>query len=479
MTTRTIGRTEKDTFLDYGKLKELAARGEPSPERVDAILAKVRLLGGLTADEAADLAAIEDGGSLRKLLDTAGFVKREIYGRRIVLFAPVYTGNHCVNDCVYCGFRRSNTDLRRVVLSREDVERQTRLLLARGHKRLLIISGESPKTGLQYTLDAIGAAYGVSVNGARVRRINVELAPMEVEAFRALKKADIGTYVCFQETYDPELYAAAHPSGPKADYRYRLYVMDRAMEGGCDDVGLGALFGLGDWRYELAGMLEHARHLEETFGCGPHTVSVPRIEYASGAPAAEVVPNPVSDRDFEKIIAVLRVTLPYVGIILSTRERTSYRRRLIAYGVSQISAGSRTDPGGYDENGRNADAEKTSPGAGDSGQFSLGDTRSLEETISDLVDDGYVPSFCTGCYRRGRTGADFMDLARPGLIKEFCLPNGLVSFAEYLHDYASPPVRDKGLALIGAMKGETAEKTRTYLDDALRRTAGGERDIYL
>jgi len=380
---------------------------------------------------------------------------------------------------VYCGFRASNRELRRVVLTRAQIEKQAELLLAQGHKRILLICGESPKTDLSFTLDSIAACYGVSVGGAKIRRINVELAPMEVDAFRALKKSDIGTYVCFQETYDPDLYAAAHPSGPKADYRNRLYVMDRAMEGGCDDVGLGALFGLGDWRYELAGMLEHAKYLETAFGCGPHTVSVPRIEYASGAPAAEVVPNPVSDDDFKKIVAILRVTLPYVGIILSTRERTSFRKELLAYGVSQISAGSRTDPGGYDEEGRDAAAEKDSPGAGNSGQFALGDTRNLEQTVSDLVDDGYVPSFCTGCYRQGRTGADFMDLAKPGLIKEFCLPNGLVSFSEYLHDFASAETRAKGLSLIETMKDDAVEKTRPYLDKALADTAAGKRDIYL
>ncbi len=477
--TATTPSAKAATFLDYGKLKELAARSEPAYERVEAILAKARLMRGLTSEEAADLAAIRDERALSLLLETAGWIKREIYGRRMVIFAPVYTGNYCVNNCVYCGFRASNRNLRRVVLSRAEIENQAKLLLAQGHKRILLICGESPRTDLAFTLDSIAACYGVSVNGARIRRINVELAPMEVDAFRALKAAQIGTYVCFQETYDPELYAAAHPSGPKADYRNRLYVMDRAMEGGCDDVGLGALFGLGDWRYELAGMLEHARHLEEAFGCGPHTVSVPRIEYASGAPAAEVVPNPVSDDDFKKIVAILRVTLPYVGIILSTRERTSFRKELMAYGVSQISAGSRTDPGGYDESGRDEAAEQDAPGAGSSGQFALGDTRNLEETISDLIDDGYVPSFCTGCYRRGRTGADFMDLAKPGLIKEFCLPNGLVSFSEYLHDYASAGTRERGLSLIESMKADATEKARPYLDKALADTAAGKRDLYL
>lgn len=468
---------ENRAFLDYRKLAELSRLTEPRAERLTEILAKARLMRGLSPEEALELAAVESPAGVRNLLDAAGEVKQAIYGKRMVLFAPVYTGNYCVNDCVYCGFRVSNRELPRRVLAMEELRRQTEILLAQGHKRLLLICGEAPSQSLDHTLEALETCYAArsentGSGSAKVRRINVELAPLEVEGFRALKRANIGTYVCFQETYDPELYGKAHPSGPKADYANRLSVMDRAMEGGCDDVGLGALFGLGDWRYELAGMLEHAKHLEERYGCGPHTVSVPRIEYAPGAPWAEVVPNPVSDADFRKIVAVLRLALPYVGIILSTRERTEFRKELLAYGVSQISAGSRTDPGGYEEGNGHA-------GAGAAGQFELGDHRDLEETISDLVDSSYVPSFCTGCYRRGRTGADFMDLAKPGLIKEFCLPNGLVSFAEYLHDYAGDDTRARGFALIESMKLEATEKGRAYLEKALAETNAGTRDLYL
>lgn len=471
------------TFLDYDKLSELSRCPPPSSRRVEAILEKARTLQGLSAEEAAELAAITDRDQMASLLATAGWVKEQIYGKRMVLFAPLYTGNYCVNNCVYCGFRVDNRDLKRIVLSMEEITRQTEILLAQGHKRLLIICGESPKQSLDYTLKAIETCYAVQVGNARVRRINVELAPLDVEGFRALKKANIGTYVCFQETYDPQLYARAHPSGPKANYLNRLYVMDRAMEGGCDDIGLGALFGLGSWRYELVAMLEHARHLEETFGWGPHTVSVPRIEYAPGAPWAEVVPNPVSDDDFRKLVAILRIARPSVGIILSTRERTEFRKELLAYGVSQISAGSRTDPGGYEEPASRSTGGKAASdeqqGHQHPAQFTLGDHRGLEETISDLIDDGYIPSFCTGCYRRGRTGADFMDLAKPGLIKEFCLPNGLVSFAEYLYDYASPATREKGFTLIQRMKEDASPKGKSYLERALRETAEGARDLYL
>ncbi|HOJ99340.1 MAG TPA: [FeFe] hydrogenase H-cluster radical SAM maturase HydG [Termitinemataceae bacterium] len=474
------------TFLDYGKLRELSLVESPSEAELERILQKGRALLGLSAEEASSLAAVQDPVQEAKIFQVAGEVKEAIYGKRVVLFAPLYTGNYCVNNCVYCGFRRDNKSLPRVVLSQEEIARQTQILLSQGHKRLLLICGESPRQSLSYTLQAIETCYaqryrlpadGNRSEPARVRRINVELAPLDVEGFRALKKAQIGTYVCFQETYDPELYERAHPSGPKADYRYRLYVMDRAMEGGCDDIGLGALFGLGDWRYELVALIEHARHLEKTFGWGPHTVSVPRIEHAPGAPWAEVVPHPVSDEDFKKIVAILRIALPYVGIILSTRERAELRRELLAYGVSQISAGSRTDPGGYEETPQRKSAAGTHGAAG--AQFALGDTRTLEEVIFDLIDDGYVPSFCTGCYRRGRTGSDFMDLAKPGLIREFCLPNGLVSFAEYLYDYASPHTREKGLALIEKMQAEATPQGQQYLRDALSKTAAGVRDLYL
>jgi len=465
-----VADRETKTFLDYKKLHELAILDAPTEGRLESLLAKALELRGLETGEAAELAAVTGREGRARILEAAGRVKREIYGRRLVLFAPLYTGNHCSNDCTYCGFRVSNRALKRVVLGAEEIRDQAELLLRQGHKRILVIGGESARQPLEHTLEAIASCYAARAGNAKVRRVNVEIAPLEVEGFRALKRASIGTYVCFQETYDPDLYRSYHPSGPKADYENRLYVMDRAQEGGCDDVGIGALFGLGPWRYEFVAMLEHARHLEESFRCGPHTVSVPRIEYAEGAPAAERVPDAVNDDDFKLLVALLRLALPYTGIILSTRERSELRDELFAYGVSQISAGSRTDPGGY---GDEDSGEKSS------GQFSLGDQRSLDEVIGELVGSGYVPSFCTGCYRQGRTGADFMDLAKPGLIKEYCLPNGLVSFAEYLHDYASTPVKAAGLGLIDQLRGECSPAAASFLDAALGSVASGERDLYL
>jgi 2-iminoacetate synthase len=380
---------------------------------------------------------VEDQASLKLILDCASFVKEEIYGQRMVLFAPLYTGNHCSNNCLYCGFRTDNKDLKRVVLNKDQIIQETEALLKQGHKRVLLLCGE-------------------------------EIAPMKTEEFTQLKKEGIGTYTCFQETYDPELYKEYHPTGMKRDYLWRLTAMDRAMEGGIDDVGIGVLFGLAPYKAEVLAMLAHANHLEKTHGCGPHTISVPRIEPAPGAPLTEIVPFQVNDEDFKKIVAVLRVTLPYTGLILSTRESTKLRKELFHYGISQVSAGSKTDPGGYSSH------------SDENSQFTLGDHRNLEEVVSGLVDHGFVPSFCTGCYRMGRVGNDFMDLAKPGLIKKFCQPNGMSSFAEYLYDFAGEETRNKGLKLIEEMTAASDDplvKERT--ECGVRAVAQGERDVYV
>lgn len=388
----------------------------------------------------------------------------------MVLFAPLYTGNVCNNNCLYCGFRKDNKDIARMILNKDQITQEVVALLNQGHKRLLMICGESEKNSIDYMLDAIHTAYSVQAGNSSVRRINVELAPMSVSDFARLKQAKIGTYVCFQETYNPDLYREYHPSGPKADYLYRLMVMDRAMQGGIDDVGLGVLFGLEDYRFEVLAIMEHARHLEENFQCGPHTVSVPRIEPADNAPLSQHIPYPVSDENFKKIIAIIRIALPYTGIILSTRESESLRNELFQYGISQISAGSRTNPGSY----------ATGCGSQKSGeQFSLGDHRSLEEVISHLIDMEYIPSFCTGCYRKGRVGHDFMDLAKPGLIQKFCMPNALFTFAEYLEDYASSMTIQKGYALIDKCIQDVKDTSlQTKIQEAILKIKNQERDIY-
>ncbi|HOV15398.1 MAG TPA: [FeFe] hydrogenase H-cluster radical SAM maturase HydG, partial [Spirochaetota bacterium] len=360
-------------------------------------------------------------------------------------------------------------ELKRVILSMDQIENEVSALLKEGHKRLLMLCGETEKNPIDYFCEAIKRAYSVKDGKSYIRRINVEIAPMEVDDFKKLKNERIGTYACFQETYDEVLYKNYHLDGPKSDYEYRVTVMDRAMEAGIDDVGIGVLFGLADYRFEVLSIMEHARHLEEIFGCGPHTVSVPRIEPASNAPMSKDIPYPVSDFDFKKIIAIIRIALPYTGIILSTRESETLREELFSYGISQISAGSRTNPGAYSEN----DSKNGS-------QFSLGDHRSLDEIISSLIDKEYIPSFCTGCYRKGRVGHDFMDLAKPGLIKEFCMPNGIFTFKEYLLDYAKDDTRIKGLELIDKIvNGVEKESLKDKMSKILNEIGTGERDIYL
>ena len=463
--------TLPQTFLDYDLLRELTETKPPSSTRVDEILNRALAMKGLDLKDAATLLNIDDAGQRAKLLETAARIKREIYGRRLVLFAPLYTGNHCSNNCLYCGFRRDNRDMPRKTLTPKEIRREAEVLLRQGHKRLLLLCGESNKYPLDFTREAIEAAYTARHGEASIRRINVEIAPLETDEFRRLKRSSIGTYTCFQETYDPELYSVYHPDGPKSDYRYRLEVMDRAMEGGIDDVGIGVLYGLADYRFDTLAMMAHAAHLEERYNCGPHTVSVPRIEPASGAPIAGRIPYPVGDEDFIKIVAVIRVALPYTGIILSTRENSDMRTFLFRYGVSQISAGSRTSPGGYEEEGaEQREAQEA--------QFALGDHRSLEEVIGSLIDDGYIPSFCTGCYRKGRVGADFMDLAKPGLIKQYCTPNAMLSFAEYLHDYAQEETRRRGLDLIERLKSEVPDSAASFLNHSLEQVSAGSRDLY-
>ncbi len=458
-------------FIDRDKLYSLIEGKTPGTDQVNAILNKSLKLKGLNLDDVATLLRVVDLSVVQKIMETARTVKEEIYGKRLVLFAPIYTGNVCVNNCTYCSFRRDNKLIKRKVLTMNEIEEETRTLLREGHKRVLLICGESNRNNTDYMVEAIRTTYSVKEHGGRdyVRRINVELAPMEVEEFAKLKAEKIGTYVCFQETYDPLHYKEFHPDNTrKGDYEYRLTVMDRAMEGGIDDVGIGALLGLIDYRFEVLAMMEHARHLEEAFGCGPHTVSVPRIEYAQGAPHSENIPSKVSDNDFKKLVSIIRIALPYTGIILSTRENDAMRNELIQYGVSQLSAGSRTNPGSYAH-------EEEQTGS----QFTLGDHRTLDEVISTLAAGCYIPSFCTGCYRKGRVGQDFMDLAKPGLIKQYCMPNALFTFKEYLEDFASPETKLKGNEVIEKLVGEVGNNTlKNKISGNLKSIREGQRDIY-
>jgi 2-iminoacetate synthase len=456
-------------FIDHEKIVSFLAGARP-PERKETaeILAKARQLKGIDFAEAAKLLLLEDEEDLAALFEAALFAKNEIYGKRLVLFAPLYVSNLCNNECLYCAFRKSNDQITRRTLTLDEIRREAEMLVDQGHKRILLVSGEGlGQAALDYSIKAIETIYGVKRGDGEIRRVNINIAALDVEGFRRLKAAGIGTYQLFQETYHLPTFQRMHPSGPKADYLFHLTAMDRAMQGGIDDVGVGILFGLYDYRFEVLAMLQHIRHLEETFGVGCHTISLPRMEPASGSDISLHPPHAVSDPEFRKIIAVLRLTIPYTGMILSTRENAAMRREAFSLGISQISAGSRTNPGGYS--------------SGDAGeQFSLGDHRNLQEVITDIVRHGYIPSFCTGCYRLGRTGSDFMDLARPGLIKLFCLPNAMTSFKEYLVHYATGETRAAGEELISSMLADIPdEKIRETTLANLSKIGAGSKDLYL
>jgi len=456
-------------FIDHEKIVSYLENSKP-PElsELRAILDHARELKGISFAETERLLMVEDGDQLNEILETANYIKEEIYGRRLVLFAPLYVSNLCNNECLYCAFRFSNQFIPRRTLTQEEIRREVESLVREGHKRVLLVSGEGlGSDALDYSLETIETIYSVKQGQGEIRRININIAPLTVPEFRRLRQARIGTYQLFQETYHYPTYKAMHPRGPKSNYLNHLTAMDRAMEAGIDDVGVGILFGLYDYRFEVMALLQHIQHLEKTQGVGPHTISVPRLEPANGSDIAAQPPFPVNDRDFRKIISILRLTVPYTGMILSTRETAETRREALKLGISQISAGSRTNPGGYSSSDSAA-------------QFSLGDHRNLDEVIRDIVEQGYIPSFCTGCYRMGRTGHDFMDLAKPGLIKRFCLPNALTSFKEYLVNYAKKETREKGTSLIDRMIAEipsekTGEQTRLFLS----RIESGEKDLYL
>ena len=436
--------------------------------QVRDILRRALELGGLPAGDIAVLMNVSDPELLAELFHTARRVKELIYGNRLVLFAPLYISNLCCNECTYCAFRVRNREVTRRALAQEEIAGEVRHLIGEGHKRILMVAGEAyPREGFSYVLRSIETIYATAEGHGEIRRVNVNIAPLTVDEFRQLHAARIGTYQLFQETYHRPTYARVHLGGRKVDYEWRIEAMDRAMTGGIDDVGIGVLFGLADWRYEVLALMQHIGHLEERFGVGPHTISVPRLEPATGSDLAAHPPFAVSDVDFRKIVAILRLAVPYTGIIMSTRETADIRRETFALGVSQISAGSRTNPGGYSEGE-----------AFDGSQFSLGDHRSLDEVIRDVAALGYVPSFCTACYRLGRTGRDFMELAKPGEIKEHCGPNAIATFQEYLEDFATPATRIAGEALIAANLAAMDAGLRSKTEKMVTMVKDGRRDVY-
>ena len=459
---------EEATFINEEEIeKVLAQYSTPDKRQVDEVLCKAREMKGLNLHDVAVLTSISDPEQLHKLFMTANDIKETIYGKRLVLFAPLYISNLCANECVYCAFRARNKQIVRKALTQQEIIRETEMLLKQGHKRILLVAGESyPNQGFQYVLDAVRSVYAARYDGADIRRVNVNVAPLSIEDFKLLKAEKIGTYQLFQETYHRATYKKVHIAGKKTNYDWRTTAIHRAMEAGIDDVGIGALFGLSDYRFELLAMMQHISDLEKVFGVGPHTISVPRIEPATGSEMASRPPHLVADQDFKKIVAILRLAVPYTGIIMSTRENAQMRNATFALGVSQISAGSRTNPGGYEEDDE------------ESGQFSLGDHRPIDEVIRDVVDMGYIPSFCTGCYRLGRTGKDFMDLAKPGAIKAHCGPNALSTFMEYLNNYATPATFKAGTKLIEetitGMEGIPAQRARRLVDQVKM----GKKDVF-
>jgi len=474
MTRTTVNRKlseEAVDFIDDAYLSALLAGTKADPVQVREIIAKSLAKEPLQVAETSVLLATEDPSLVEEIFETARNLKRNVYGNRIVLFAPLYIGNHCLNDCVYCAFRTSNTNAVRRTLTRDEIRAQLEALENKGHKRLILVFGEHPLYNADFIADCVRTVYDFKVGHGEIRRVNINAAPMDDAGYRKVKEAGIGTYQIFQETYHHETYARMHPKHTlKGDYMWRLDGLSRAFEAGCDDVGIGALFGLYAWQFEVLGLVSHARYLQERYGVGPHTISFPRLRPAHGVESDW--PHLVNDYDFKRLIAILRLSVPYTGMILTARERPELRREVMAFGCSQIDAGSRIELGGYTEVGDAQVMERE--------QFSLGDIRSLDEVMRELIEDEYIPSFCTACYRLGRTGEHFMEFAIPGFIQRFCTPNALSTLMEYLVDYASPETRAAGEKAVEAelMKLPDDPQKKTLLErlDRIRNT--DDRDLY-
>lgn len=437
-------------------------------EEINEILSKAQAAKGLSHQEVAKLLQVEDEETLRKLFQVAGEIKKKIYGNRIVIFAPLYISDYCVNNCTYCGYRRDNSFTRRR-LSMQEIQQEVKLLEKMGHKRIALEAGEDPvHCDIDYVLDAIDAIYNTENENGNIRRINVNIAATTVENYRKLKAKNIGTYILFQETYDQPTYAKVHPQSIKGDYEYHTTAFDRAMEAGIDDVGGGVLFGLADYKFEVLGLMLHNDHLEKTFNVGFHTISVPRIKKANGMDL-DKFPHLIDDKTFKKIVAILRIAVPFTGILLSTRESAELRKEVIHYGVSQISAGSAVGVGGY----------KEQEGGSSTHQFEVGDHRTPLEVLKELMKEDFIPSYCTACYRQGRTGDRFMQLAKSGQIQNICGPNALMTLMEFILDYGDEEILLQGQNVIYR---EANKISRPEIKDVvlknLERIKSGERDLF-
>lgn len=461
-----------EEFISHEEILDTLAYAQENKSNeklIDAILEKAKMRKGLTHREASVLLACEMPDKIQQVYALAEQLKKDFYGNRIVMFAPLYLSNYCINGCVYCPYHAKNKHIARKKLTQEEIVKEVMALQDMGHKRLALEAGEDPVNNpIEYILECIKTIYSIQHKNGAIRRVNVNIAATTVEEYRMLKEAGIGTYILFQETYHKESYEQLHPTGPKHNYAYHTEAMDRAMEGGIDDVGLGVLFGLERYAYEFAGLLMHAEHLEAVHGVGPHTISVPRVKRADDIDP-DAFDNGIDDEIFAKIIACIRIAVPYTGMIISTRESKEVRERALHLGVSQISGGSRTSVGGYCEE---------EPEDENSEQFDVSDKRTLDEVVHWLMDLGYIPSFCTACYREGRTGDRFMSLCKSGQIQNCCHPNALMTLKEYLEDYASPDTKKIGEALIQKELGNIPkEKVREITVHHLQEIEKGNRDF--
>jgi len=458
-------------FIDAGELWDLIENTPFPPEKVREIIAKSLDKNRLTLKETAVLINATDPELVEEIKQGARSLKEKVYGQRIVLFAPLYIGNLCTNNCAYCGFKSSNNKITRVTLSKAELIEQVKALEESGQKRLILVYGEHPRYDANFIADTVRIVYSVKSGPGEIRRVNINAAPMDIDGFRIIKDAGIGTYQIFQETYHEETYRKVHLGGIKRNYEWRLTALDRAQEAGIDDVGIGALFGLYDWRFELLGLIRHANHFEAVYHVGPHTISFPRVQYASQLNIDKS--HLLSDAEFTRLVAILRLAVPYTGLILTARETASVRDEIMQFGVSQIDGGTNIEMGGYSRK------KETQTQDIDLEQFQINDDRSLNEIMEDLIDHKYIPSFCTACYRLGRTGEHFMEFSVPGFIKRFCQPNALLTMVEYLEDYAPGITREKGYRLLQEKLNEMEnDPVKEKLMEKIGLLKEGKRDLY-
>ena len=456
-------------FIDPEEIWDFINNTKSTPERVREVIAKSLNKERLNLEETAVLINAKEPELIEEIKQGARLLKEKVYGKRIVLFAPLYVGNKCINNCEYCGFRTSNKSQKRSTLSREQLISEVEMLEDSGQKRLILVYGEHPEYNAEFIADSVETVYKVKRGNGEIRRVNINAAPFDINGFKTVKESGIGTFQIFQETYHRGAYSMYHTGGVKKDYDWRLTALDRAQEAGIDDVGIGALFGLYDWKFDILGLVRHVNHFEAVYNVGPHTISFPRIKQASDVKLD--LKYQLSDTDFTTMVAILRLAVPYTGLILTAREPAAIREEVLAFGVSQIDGGTKIEMNGY--SGRNHKQDL------DSEQFEINDERSLGEVMNELIEKEYIPSFCTACYRTGRTGEHFMEFSMPGFIKKFCTPNAMLTLAEYLEDYGQNGAKEKGYALIEKnLKDLESNGIKAKLLERLERVKHGERDLY-